>query len=276
MDATATIAIIGGTGLETAFDALGDPVEVATPYGSTSAPVRIGSLAGRDVAFLPRHGAAHSLPPAAIPARANIWALARLGVRAIVSSAAVGSLDPRLGPPSFVLPDQLIDRTRTRRDTFFDGDPRFLGAGVEHLPFADPFCPTLREVAQRALPDAAPTGTVAVIEGPRFSTRAESLALRAAGADLVNMTLLPEVALAAELGIGSVCVCVVTDMDAGFAPDDPGAVTAEAVYERFARALPDVVAGIERIVAGIQPGYRPRALLSEDARREVLDRAAAE
>ena len=190
-----TLAVIGGTGLEKAFDHLDETIVVDTPFGPTSEPVAVGEVAGRRVAFLPRHGRAHSLPPGSIPARANAWALASLGVRGIVSSAAVGSLDPALPPATLVIPDQLLDRTRHRADTFFDGTVP--GEPVRHLPLADPFCPVLRRAAASAAPDAHAGATVAVIEGPRFSTRAESLSLRGDGAHLVNMTLFPEVALAA-------------------------------------------------------------------------------
>ena len=139
-----TLAVIGGTGLEKAFDHLDETIVVDTPFGPTSEPVAVGEVAARRVAFLPRHGRAHSLPPGSIPARANAWALASLGVRGIVSSAAVGSLDPALPPATLVIPDQLLDRTRHRADTFFDGTVP--GEPVRHLPLADPFCPVLRRV----------------------------------------------------------------------------------------------------------------------------------
>ncbi|MDZ8275932.1 MTAP family purine nucleoside phosphorylase [Microbacterium aquimaris] len=263
------LAVIGGTGLEQAFDALEERLEIDTPYGPTSEPVAVGEIAGRRVAFLPRHGRGHALPPGSIPARANAWALASLGVRGIVSSAAVGSLDPDLPPPALVIPDQLLDRTRHRTDSFFDGTVP--GEPVRHLPLADPFCPVLRLAAAEAAPTAYRGATVAVIEGPRFSTRAESRSLRRDGAHLVNMTLLPEVALAAELGIGTVTVCVVTDMDAGVAEGDE-TVSAEVVYARFAGALPEVVASIERTIAAVPHDYAGRVLLDERARGDVLAR----
>ena len=261
---SADIAIIGGSGLEQAFSELEERVAVDTPYGSTS--VAIGVLAGRRVAFLPRHGATHATPPHLIPARTNAWALASLGVTAIVSTAAVGSLSDAMPPGSFAVADQLLDRTRSRAGTFFDE------GSVQHLPFADPFCPVLSSVARAAFPDASPAATVAVIEGPRFSTRAESRELRAAGADLVNMTLCPEVALAAELGIGTTTVCFVTDTDAAFKVGDPEAVTADLVFARLAAALPALIAGVERIVAGIPSDYPGRRLLSDTAIGEALAR----
>ncbi|MDZ8172846.1 MTAP family purine nucleoside phosphorylase [Microbacterium xanthum] len=264
-----SLAVIGGTGLEQAFDAFEERVVVDTPYGPTSEPVAVGEIAGRRVAFLPRHGRGHSLPPGSIPARANAWALASLGVRGIVSSAAVGSLDPDLPPPTLVIPDQLLDRTRHRADSFFDGTAA--DEPVRHLPLADPFCPVLRRAATTAAPDARAEGTVAVIEGPRFSTRAESRSLFRDGAHMVNMTLFPEVALAAELGIGTVTVCVVTDMDAGATEHDE-TVSADVVYARFAAALPGVVTAIERTIAAVPDDYAGRTLLDERARTDVLAR----
>lgn len=268
------LAIIGGTGLEDAFDQLDDRIRVETPYGAPSAPVAVGRVADRRVAFLPRHGAGHALPPGRVPARANAWALASLGVRAVVSTAAVGSVNPDLPPGTIAIADQLLDRTRGRADSFFDGEAGVDLGPVRHLPFADPYCPVLRGVAIAALPDAAPRATVAVIEGPRFSTRAESRELRAAGADLLNMTLLPEAALAAELGIGTVTLCLVTDLDAGADERDPDAVNADLVFARFAAALPTVIAGVERIVAAVPRDYPGRVLLDAAARDDVLARAA--
>jgi 5'-methylthioadenosine phosphorylase len=197
--------------------------------------------------------------PHRINSRANLWALASLGVRAVVSTAAVGSLHRELRPGSLAVPDQLIDRTTGRHDTYFDeGD-------VQHLPFAQPFCPALRGLALSVVPDAAPKATVAVIQGPRFSTAAESAVLRQQGADLVNMTLCPEVALAAEIGIGTVTLCVVTDTDSGTSDDDPDAVTAELVFRRLDEARPRLVEAISRIVTSVPDGYVPRPLIDQDA-----------
>ncbi|GAA1507126.1 5'-methylthioadenosine phosphorylase [Agromyces terreus] len=257
-------AVIGGTGLYALVD--GEARTIATPYGAAS--VTAGVLEGRDVVFLARHGSGHSTPPHRIDARANAWALASLGVRALVSTAAVGSLRAELPPMSFALADQLLDRTWGRADTFFDGDDGL----VRHLPFAEPFCPELRAIARAALPDAAPRATVAVIQGPRFSTAAESALLRAQGADLVNMTLCPEVALAAELGIGTATICVVTDTDAGTSDEDPDRVTAELVFRRLDEARPRLVDAIARIVAAIPDGYAPRELMDRTAIDAVLAR----
>jgi 5'-methylthioadenosine phosphorylase len=277
----APVGIIGGSGLYRLFDdGAATFRRVATPYGPTSAEVAIGDFAGRPVAFLPRHGAHHSVPPHRIAYRANVWALASLGVRAIVSSTAVGSISPDLQPGSFVVPDQLIDRTWGRDDTFFDA---FVdGGSVQHLPFADPYCPQLRRIAVRALDglgeNPAPSGTAVVIQGPRFSTRAESRWFRAAGGDIVNMTQYPEVALAAELNVGYLNLSFVTDTDVGntdvgdadAGDSDAESVDARMVLERLAAAAPRIHAALAAIVASIPADYAPRESISADAVRKVL------
>ncbi|MEA9985550.1 MTAP family purine nucleoside phosphorylase [Subtercola sp. RTI3] len=270
--ATATVAVIGGSGLYSLFDpASSETLTVDTPYGPTSSPITVGELGGRRVAFLTRHGSDHSVAPHLINYRANIWALKSLGVRAIVSSAAVGGVSPEYPPGTLVLTDQFLDRTSGRPDTFFDR------GSVQHLAAADPFCPELHGIAARALTEAgevfASTGTVVVIQGPRFSTRAESLWFRAAGAHTVNMTLVPEVTLAAELTIGTVNLSFVTDADAGLAPAadasasasaslDDDSVSAELVFERLAAAQPRIVGAIEAIIRAIPADYAPRDLIA--------------
>ena len=275
----ADIAVIGGSGLYRLFDAASsETVRVATPYGR--AHVTIGELGGRTVAFLTRHGVDHSVAPHLINYRANIWALASLGVRAIVSSAAVGGVVAQYPPGTLVLTDQFIDRTHGRADTFYDR------GSVQHLAAADPFCPTLHGIAADALAAAgeeiAPSGTVVVIQGPRFSTRAESRWFAAAGAHTVNMTLYPEVPLAAELNIGTVNLSFVTDADAGLAPSESdGAaraeddLSAELVFRRLREAQPRIVAAIETIIRAIPLDYEARELIPADAVRAVLDQAAA-
>ncbi|GAA2073371.1 S-methyl-5'-thioadenosine phosphorylase [Pseudolysinimonas kribbensis] len=275
MSATASVAIavIGGSGLYRLFD---DPerIDLQTPYGSPSDAVTIGELAGRRVAFLPRHGEGHRLAPHRINARANIWALARLGVRAIVSSSAVGAVDPALRPGDLVLPSQLIDRTWGRADTYFDDD-------VQHLPAADPFDPELRRLAAAALRAAGESPvdgvTSVVVQGPRFSTRAESRWFRAAGAQIVNMTQYPEAVLAAELGVGLVALSFVTDIDADIDAERDGAATgdgadAELVLRRMAQAAPRIRAAIAAIVAAIPDDYAGRRLLPAAAIDAVLAR----
>ncbi|MEF2976645.1 MTAP family purine nucleoside phosphorylase [Subtercola sp. YIM 133946] len=285
-DARASIGVIGGSGLYSLF-AEARSVSIPTPYGETSSPITLGELGGRTVAFLTRHGVDHSSPPHLINYRANIWALKSLGVKAIISSAAVGGVSSDYPPSTLVLTDQFIDRTWGRADTFFDG------ASVQHLAAADPFCPELHARAGEALTAAgeafAPAGTVVVVQGPRFSTRAESLWYRAAGAHTVNMTLVPEVTLAAELNMGTVNLSFVTDADAGLAPLPPGAATssavassdeeavsAELVFRRLKEAQPRIVAAIETIIRAIPDDYEPRELIPASAVAAVLAQPAAQ
>lgn len=298
------IGVIGGSGLYRLFaDEAGSPntvvsLTVPTPFGATSSPITVGSIGGRTVAFLTRHGADHSVAPHLINYRANIWALKSLGVRAIISSAAVGGVSPDVPPGTLVLTDQFIDRTWGRPDTFFDR------GSVQHLAAADPFCPSLHRLAASALTRAgevfSSTGTVVVIQGPRFSTRAESQWFRAAGAHTVNMTLVPEVTLAAELNIGTVNLSFVTDADAGLAapasagdsPADPAAastaaagvdaaaptspagedaVSAELVFRRLREAQPRIVRAIEQIVRAIPLDYEPRELIPAGEVQRALE-----
>ncbi len=264
---TATVAVIGGSGLYRLFEDAEVRI-IPTPYGE--AEVMLGDLDGRRAAFLARHGSGHAYAPHLIPYRANVWALASLGVRAVVSSAAVGSISADLPPGAIALPDQFLDRTSGRADTFFDA------GSVQHLAAADPFCPTLREIARTALDGIgeqyAPTATVVVIQGPRFSTRAESRAYAAMGGDLVNMTLVPEVPLAAELGVGTVNLSFVTDTDAGEAPTDDEPVSAELVFARLAAAQPRLIAALSAIVAAIPVDYAPRELIAPAEVAAVLAR----
>jgi 5'-methylthioadenosine phosphorylase len=268
------VAVIGGSGLYSLFEeGTAETLHVDTPYGPTSSPVTIGVLGGRRVAFLTRHGRDHSVAPHLIGYRANIWALASLGAKAIVSSSAVGGVHPDYPPGTLVVTDQFIDRTWGRRDTFYDE------GSVQHLAAADPFDPVLRQAAIEALAkelgDFAPTGTCVVVQGPRFSTRAESIWYRQAGAHTVNMTMVPEVPLAAELNIGTVNLSFVTDSDAGLAPEEGGdddAVSADLVFTRLDEAQPLIVAAIERILQALPDDFEPRALVPREAVAEVLAR----
>jgi 5'-methylthioadenosine phosphorylase len=272
---TVTVAVIGGSGLYSLFD----PAEstervISTPWGSVT--VTIGTLGGRDVAFLTRHGSDHSVPPHLINYRANVWALASLGVTTILSSSAVGGVSVEYPPGTLVLTDQFIDRTWGRADTFFDGN------SVQHLSAADPFDPALHEIAANALDaageDFARSGTVVVIQGPRFSTRAESLWFAAAGAHTVNMTMYPEVPLAAELNIGTVNLSFVTDSDAGIAPaiDPDNEVSHDLVLRRLKEAQPRIVAAIETIIRALPHDYAGRELIPAAEVTAVLARGAAE
>jgi len=232
--AQADFGVIGGSGF---YSLLEDArtVEVSTPYGPPSDPLTIGLLAGRRVAFLPRHGADHRYPPHRVPYRANLWALASVGVRQVVGGSAVGSLTPGLGAGALVLPDQLLDRTWGRPHTYSDSD-----TGVAHLSFADPYCPTGRAAAVRAAArtgaEVTDGGTLVVINGPRFSTRAESRDYQRTGASIIGMTAMPEVALARELGLCFTSICLVTDLDAGV--EAGHGVTHEEVLRTFAANLP--------------------------------------
>ena len=205
----ADVAVIGGTGF---YEFLGgedaEQVVVDTPYGAPSAPVSLGAVAGRRVAFLPRHGRHHDFPPHLINYRANLWALRSLGVRQVLAPCAVGGLSDSVAPGDVVVPDQLVDRTHGRAQTYVE-------RGAVHVPFADPYCPRLSEALAAADPAVRRGGTMVVVEGPRFSTRAESQQLAAAGWTLVNMTGHPEAVLARELGVCYAAVALVTDMDAG-------------------------------------------------------------
>ncbi len=265
----APIGVIAGSGLYELFGSAAPSRNVATPYGATSAPITSGRIGQRDVAFLPRHGSGHSVPPHRINYRANIWALRSLGVRSLVTFSAVGGLRAQYSSGRLVLTDQIVDRTHGRADTFFDGD--VLGAtGVQHLAAAQPFCRKLGDFAADALrgagEDFQPAGTVVVIQGPRFSTAAESRWFRSIGGDIVNMTQYPETMLAAELGMGVVNLSFVTDSDAGVADDDaiaagenPGAdvVHHQLVLERMAAAQPRIKAAIAAIVTAVDPDYEP-------------------
>jgi len=245
MSPSADVGVFGGSGF---YSFLDDVVEVAvtTPYGPPSGPIAIGTVGGRRVAFLARHGPAHHLPPHKVNFRANAWALHSLGVRQVMGPCAVGSLRPDLRPGDLVVPDQLVDRTWGRPDTFADGDPgpveREASHGVQHLSFADPYTKELRQVVLAAAceehdPERVHDGgTVVVIQGPRFSTRAESRWFRRMGWDVVNMTQHPEVALCRELGMGYAGLALVTDYDSGV-DDSPEVkpVTMDEVFRVLAQ-----------------------------------------
>lgn len=224
----AEIGVIGGSGF---YELLADAEEVriGTPYGPPSDVLMLGTVVGRRVAFLPRHGRGHRLPPHKINYRANLWALRSVGVRQILAPCAVGSLRRELGPGAIVVPDQLADRTSGRIQTFYD-------EGAVHVSFADPYCEHGREALLKAAAaagiEAVDGGTMVVVEGPRFSTRAESQWCAEAGWSLVNMTGHPEVVLARELALGYAAVALVTDLDAGI--DAAESVSQEEVFKVFA------------------------------------------
>jgi len=241
----ADLAVIGGSGLYALLEGATEH-RVSTPYGDPSDPITIARVADRPVAFLPRHGRDHRHPPHRIPYRANLWALRALGVRQILAPCAVGGLRADLGPGTFVVPDQLIDRTSGRPQTYYD-------TGAVHVSFADPYCPAGRAVALAAARshgiDAVDGGTMVVVEGPRFSTRAESRWFAALGGTVVNMTGHPEAALARELAVCYTSIALVTDLDAGV--EGGHSVTQEEVFrvfgentERLRGVLLDAVAAL--------------------------------
>ncbi len=227
------IGIFGGSGF---YDFLDGAVErdVATPYGAPSATPTVGTVEGVEVAFIPRHGRRHEFPPHRVPFRANLWAMRELGVERIFGPSAVGSLQLDMAPGHFVVCDQLVDRTSGREGTFFDGPE------TAHVSFADPYCAELRPIAVRAAAAAGVPvhdgGTVVVIQGPRFSTRAESRFYAAQGWELLNMTQFPEAFLARELEICYATICVVTDYDVGVEGEIPPVTHAE-VLDRFAESI---------------------------------------
>lgn len=225
---SAEIAIIGGSGFYRFLESAEDLV-IDTPFGSPSGPVTVGRVGDRSVAFLPRHGPAHHLAPHSVNYRANLWALRELGAKRVIGPCAVGSLQADIEPGDLVVLDQLVDRTWGRPDTFVDGPT------VDHVSFADPYCPELgATIAAVAGEGGWPGrvhvgGTVVVIQGPRFSTRAESRWYAGAGIHVINMTQYPEAYLARELGLCYAGVALVTDRDAGVEGDlSVAAVTMEA------------------------------------------------
>jgi 5'-methylthioadenosine phosphorylase len=225
----ARIGVFGGSGFYSFLDGVRS-VEVETPYGNPSAPVSIGTIDGVDVAFLPRHGLQHQFPPHKINFRANVWALKELGVERIIGPCAAGSLKPEVKPGDFVVCDQLVDRTTGRIDTFYDGP------GTTHVTFADPYCPEMRQLAIDAGRDLGiamhDRGTLVTIQGPRFSTRAESKWFQDAGWEVINMTQYPESYLARELEICYANISLITDYDVGVA-GEIDAVSHEAVLKVF-------------------------------------------
>ena len=221
------LAVIGGSGFYTFFGADARTVEADTPFGAPSAQITVGTVGDHDVAFLPRHGARHEYSAHTVPYRANMWALRALGVRRVFAPCAVGSLSPDFGPGTVVVPDQLVDRTRGRADTYFD-------SGGAHAAFADPYCPVLR-AAVTGRPGVVDGATMVVIQGPRFSTRAESRWFASAGFTLVNMTGYPEAVLARELDMCYAAICLVTDLDAGI--DVGGGVRAVDVFAEFEKNI---------------------------------------
>jgi 5'-methylthioadenosine phosphorylase len=245
------IGIFGGSGFYTFLDDMNE-MPVATPYGPPSAPVRVGTIGGTEVAFMPRHGDEHTLPPHRINYRANVWAMKEVGVDRIIGPSACGSLKPELAPGTFVLCDQFVDRTANRESTFYDGPQ------TTHVSAADPYCPglraTLAEAAGEEGIELVNGGTVVVIEGPRFSTRAESRWYASSGFDVVNMTQYPEAWLAREQALCYANISLVTDYDVGLeGMPDVAPVSADAAFGVFAENLDRLRALLFRAVPKIGP-----------------------
>ncbi|HVD90511.1 MAG TPA: S-methyl-5'-thioadenosine phosphorylase [Jatrophihabitantaceae bacterium] len=246
----ADIGVIGGSGFYSLLDDA-SPVDLDTPFGPPSGDIAVGTLGGRRVAFVPRHGVGHRFAPHRVPYRANLWALRSAGVRQILALSAVGSLRTDLPPGSLVIPDQILDRTSGRARTYLDADNE-----VFHVAFADPYCPVGRACGLAAagvtgLPVTA-EATMVVVNGPRFSTRAESEDFQRAGAAIIGMTGMPEAGLARELALCYTTLTLVTDLDAGI--EIGSGVTQAQVFEQFAANVPRLrtllVATIEQLPPG--------------------------
>jgi 5'-methylthioadenosine phosphorylase len=247
MPASAEIGVFGGSGFYEWF-AGAEQVTLDTPHGPPSAPIAVAEVGGRRVAFVPRHGPKHTIPAPFVNYRANVWAMHELGVRRIIGPSAVGSLQPELHPGDLVICDQFIDRTTGRSDTYYPGPE------VVHISAADPYCPELRALAGRVAGEQSlrfrPDGTVVVVQGPRFSTRAESRWYSRMGWDIVGMTQYPEVILARELEMCYLNLSLVTDYDAGVegAPE-VAAVQAQDVV----RVLAANIARVRDLLATLIP-----------------------
>jgi 5'-methylthioadenosine phosphorylase len=227
----AEIGVFGGSGFYSLLEDVRE-IKVDTPYGAPSDSFFLAAVKGRTVAFLPRHGRRHTIPPHRINYRANVWAMRSLGVKAVISPCAAGSLQLHVKPGDFVVSDQFVDRTRGRDDTFYDGPI------VSHLSSAETYDPVLRQLAIETIRDQGievhETGTVVVIQGPRFSTKAESKWFTDAGWEVINMTQYPEAWLCRELGMAVVNIALITDYDAGV-HEGTEMVDAQSVLEVFAQ-----------------------------------------
>jgi len=252
LDQTAEIGVFGGSGFYSLIEDARE-IKVETPYGAPSDLIAVGTLAGKKVAFLARHGKEHQFPPHMIPYRANVWAMKSLGVTRIIGPSAVGSLQPHIKPGDFVVCGQFVDRTRGRKDTFYDGPV------AVHVSSADPYCPELRRLATQVIREQGiplhERGTNVVIQGPRFSTKAESKWFTGMGWEVVSMTQYPEAVLALEQEICYVNIALITDYDAGLV-GEPGTepVSADEVVrvlhennERVRRVIVEMVKRISPV-----------------------------
>ena len=229
----ASIGIFGGSGFYKFLDNI-EEINIDTPYGKTSDSIMLGRIADKKVAFMPRHGRDHSIAPHKVNYRANVWAMKSIGCKRVISPCAAGSLQEHVKPGDIVFCDQYVDKTHCRIDTYFDnGD-------IQHISGAEPYCPEMRKVAidcaEKLGYSIHKTGTVVVIQGPRFNTKAESAFLTRQGWEVINMTQYPEVHLVKELNMCPLNISLITDYDAGLVADcEP--VSHEAVMKIFAENI---------------------------------------
>jgi len=244
---SAEIGVFGGSGFYSLLEAVRE-VKVDTPYGPPSDSVFLATVKGRKVAFLPRHGRSHTIPPHKINYRANVWAMRSLGCQCIISPCAAGSLQVHVQPGDFVVCDQFVDRTNGRIDTFYDGPI------VTHVSPAENYDPILRQLAIETIRDHGitchPSGTVVVIQGPRFSTKSESKWFHDAGWEVINMTQYPEAYLCRELGMGVVNISLITDYDSGVHAGAE-AVTAHDVLAVFSSNAEKIKKVVEDLIGRI-------------------------
>jgi 5'-methylthioadenosine phosphorylase len=264
---SADIGVFGGSGFYSFLETV-EEVELDTPHGPPSAPLAVGEVGGRRVAFLPRHGKKHQFPPHRVPYRANLWAMKELGVQRVVGPCAAGSLQPHVKPGHFVVCDQLVDRTWGRADTFYDGPE------TTHIGFADPYCPEMREAAVKQGRDLGidlhERGTVVTVQGPRFSTRAESALFKNQGWEVINMTQYPEAILSRELEMCYLNVSLITDYDVGVEGSDVEAVSHEMVIKVFDQNLARLRDLLFRVIPALPKDRAcPCASALEGARFEV-------
>jgi len=254
------IGIFGGSGFYSLLDQV-EEIKVDTPYGAPSDSIFISEISGRKVAFLPRHGRRHTIPPHKVNYRANVWAFRRLGVKAVISPCAAGSLQQHVEPGHFVVCDQFVDRTNGRADTFYEGPI------VTHVSPAVTYDPVLRDIAVASTRKFGITchekGTVVTINGPRFSTKAESKWFTDAGWEVINMTQYPEAYLCRELGMAVVNISLITDFDAGLVSDSEP-VNAASVLEVFKSNSEN----IRKVVLDMIPNF-PKNLDSLGAREAL-------
>lgn len=251
MKPLADIGVFGGSGFYSLADKV-EEVKVETPFGLPSDLIAVAELKGKKVAFLPRHGKKHTIPPHMINFRANLWAMKELEVKKIISPFACGSLQHYIKPGEFVVVDQFVDRTRSRKDTFYDG-PR-----ATHISCDDLYCPELRQIAAQSIKKIGVKphegGTAVIIQGPRFSSKAESRWFTQMGWQVVTMTQYPENVLARELEMCYCGIALVTDFDVGLVGEGEEPVSAELVIKTFNQNIENIKKVVFDMIENISPG----------------------